>query len=253
MAKRKANNTRTAGGRKRRAAGAPGSPPHATGEPSTPGTPQAGSPRPQAGTRFWIASYLAVFVVVQLIIVFVFVVAGGDSRVQRQMLLRAESFAESGRYDRAVATLEAFGERWPGAYQTHDFNRGLGEYHLAAGDSGSAARFLRAAVDANPDREDTRALAGLALWELGRRDDAVAMFRSEIESGNPNNDTANYHLGVHLLEQGRVGEAFAYFGAINDREGYAGRLRAAREEVFETYIEPARRQAMAGAAGGGDS
>jgi len=160
------------------------------------------------------------------------------------MLARAASLADQGRPADAVEAYRRFGERWPGAWQSHDFNRKIGEQLLLAGEPAEAADRLMAAALADPEEWDTQALAGRAMLGAGAREQALQLFALELQGGNPGNDWALYHLGEAALERGDWVEAFRRFESVSDREGFAEGLESARALLDDEVIQPARRLAQ---------
>lgn len=194
-------------------------------------------------TRTWIIFYAVVFLVIESVIVFAFVGTGGESRVRRQMLLEAEELREKGKPAEAISVLEEFGERWPGAWATHNFNQRIGEYFFEAGEYKKSADALKSAVTKDPTKWDTRALAGRSLWMNNERQEAATLFREEIEKANRNNDLAHFYLGLWALEQDDPVEAFKQFQAIADPAPWAEEIRVVTDRYREELLEPARKEA----------
>jgi Tfp pilus assembly protein PilF len=65
---------------------------------------------------------------------------------------------------------------------------GLGSQYLQAGDSARAATHLRAAVAHDPGYSAAWTLLGKALATEGRRDEAIAAYRSGIEAADRHGD-----------------------------------------------------------------
>jgi Tfp pilus assembly protein PilF len=65
---------------------------------------------------------------------------------------------------------------------------GLGSQYLQAGDSARAATHLRAAVAHDPGYSAAWKLLGKALATEGRRDEAIAAYRSGIEAADRHGD-----------------------------------------------------------------
>ena len=170
-------------------------------------------------TKNWIILYVSVFVVVQLIILFAFTGLGGEKRPQAKMLARAESQFEEQRYEASLKTLLDFGERWPGAYGTREFEWKLGERYYNMGEYEKAAEHYINSVNADPSFRDTRALAGRSLWKAGKREEAVRWFRDELAQGSAENDIAHYYLGRVALDQGEYVEAYHKHRALRRRIG----------------------------------
>lgn len=93
----------------------------------------------------------------------------------------------------------------------------LGAAHLRRGDSRAAAPELEEAAKLKPDLPGLQSLLGRAMMGVGRRDEAEAAFRRELEK-NPNDFHANLYLGMFLKEQARLDEAQEHLKR-------AGRLR----------------------------
>jgi tetratricopeptide (TPR) repeat protein len=93
----------------------------------------------------------------------------------------------------------------------------MGAAHLRRNDSRSAVPELEQAAAANPALPAVHSLLGRALVGIGRRDDALAAFRKELER-NPNDFDSNLYVGLFLKDDGKLDEAEEHLKR-------AGRLR----------------------------
>lgn len=93
----------------------------------------------------------------------------------------------------------------------------MGAAHLRRNDSRSAVPELEKAAAANPALPAVHSLLGRALVGIGRRDDALAAFRKELER-NPNDFDSNLYVGLFLKDDGKLDEAEEHLKR-------AGRLR----------------------------
>ena len=87
----------------------------------------------------------------------------------------------------------------------------LGVAHLRRGDNQAALPELERARDLNPELPTVFSLLGRALMGLGRRDEAMAAFRKELER-DPNDFDSNVYIGLFLKDAGQLDEAGAYLG-----------------------------------------
>ena len=75
-----------------------------------------------------------------------------------------------------------------------------------------------------PDLPTAHSLLGRALMGVGRRDEAVAAFRKELEK-DPNDFDSNLYLGVTLKEEQKYDEALGFLQhALEVRPGDLGVL-----------------------------
>ncbi len=95
----------------------------------------------------------------------------------------------------------------------------LHDLYLAALSAQSAGDFsgdliqLDEIARANPDYRDTLFAQGWALWNLGRREAAIAVYRAYLLH-HPDKAQAQLNLGYSLIEQGRCGEAIAHLRLV---------------------------------------
>jgi len=197
----------------------------------------------QFSTKQWAMIYVAVFLVVQAVIVFAFVALGGEKREQRKMLSTAEVQFEEERFQESLDTLLEFGEQWPGAFGSREFQWKLGERYYALGQTQEAAEAYLKAVENDPTYWDMRALAGRALYESGQKDEAKSWFEEELEEGNKESDIAHYHLGLYALDEENYVEAFTRFQSISDKEAYQDKLLNARKVLEQKVIKPSEEAA----------
>lgn len=233
--------------------GAPAAPPTASGAAPAGAQANAAGQKAEPAASFhltrrtWIAIYVVIFLAIQAALALFFVGLGGEERVRLKMLDEAAQLRQRGDSTRALAVLERYGQRWPGAYGTQNFERRLGDYHFDAGNHADAAQHYAKSVAANPKVWDTRALAGQAYWLAGEKETAVRYFREELEQGNPESDLAQYHLGLWELEQGNVIRALSHMQDIKDRAAYEQRLADMYTQIERDILEPSRAQAAAAA------
>lgn len=198
----------------------------------------------QAAKHLILGIIIAIFALFQ-IGVFVMFRSGEQIQWKRELAAIESRFAD-GRYERAAADLTRFGERWSNAQNTFGWNKQMGLYHARAGDWETAARHYERAGEIDAQAPEVHALAGEAWWNADDREKAVAMFSYEIENINPavgDHDRANYYLGLHLVEEGRMAVAFQHFQAIRDREKWSEELDEVYRRADENYILPTREQA----------
>lgn len=191
---------------------------------------------------------IGAFLVSLGIFLFMFRAASGDEIVWKKQLSAIDMIHDEGRFAEAAEQLAKFGEDWPGARDTFEWNRKMGQYHADAGDLEAAATWYVRAAEIEPDKPGIHALAGEALWKAGRRDDAVKHLAEEIRTINRatgDHDRANYYLGLHLLEQKKYPEAMQHFQAISDRKRWEKELAEVKTRIDTELIAPAREQAKA--------
>ncbi len=81
----------------------------------------------------------------------------------------------------------------------------------------AALKYALRSAELNPDFGDVHTLAGTALQEKGRLDEAIAQFREAIQI-TPDAPDAHDNLGVALMKQGKLDEAISeYQTALNLR------------------------------------
>jgi tetratricopeptide (TPR) repeat protein len=93
----------------------------------------------------------------------------------------------------------------------------MGAALLRKNDSRGALPELERAVAENPALPAVHSMLGRALVGVGRRDDAIAAFRSEL-ARNPNDFDSNLYVGLFLKDDGKLDEAQEHLKR-------AGRLR----------------------------
>ena len=191
-----------------------------------------------------LALMLIVFVLFEVITWSLF--KSGEQIQWKKELSNIEQVFESGNYERAAKRLTEFGKDWPGARETVNWNRQMGLYHAKAGNWEVAAKHYEKASEIAPERPKLHALAGEAFWKAGNREKALDALQAEVNEINPalgDHDRANYYLGLVMLEQDRLQEAFQHFQAIKDREEWKDELEDAYARVEEDFLEPAREKA----------
>jgi Flp pilus assembly protein TadD/mono/diheme cytochrome c family protein len=109
----------------------------------------------------------------------------------------------------------------------------LGALLLSRLDAQGAARMLRAAVAAEPQRADARNMLGAALARLGRAQEAIQQFRLALET-RPDFANARLNLANALAKAGNLDEAIENFrqvAALYPNDAVAkGRLATALDE-----------------------
>ncbi|MET0556699.1 MAG: tetratricopeptide repeat protein [Vicinamibacteria bacterium] len=93
----------------------------------------------------------------------------------------------------------------------------MGAALLRRNDSRAALPELEKAVAENPALPSVYSMLGRALVGVGRRDDALAAFRTEL-GRNPNDFDSNLYVGLFLKDDGKLDEAHEHLKR-------AGRLR----------------------------
>lgn len=93
----------------------------------------------------------------------------------------------------------------------------MGAALLRKNDSRGALPELEKAAAENPALPSVHAMLGRALVGVGRRDEAMAAFRSELQR-NPNDFDSNLYVGLFLKDDGKLDEAHEHLKR-------AGRLR----------------------------
>lgn len=194
--------------------------------------------------RIVIATLLGVAVITGAYFLIVF--ESGEELQWKQDLAEADRLFEEEKYSEAAAALTQFGEDWPGARETLDWNRKMGLYHAQAGAWEQAAQYFDAALEISPNEPGLNARAGEAYWKAGEKETAWDRLGTEIEDVNAaigDHDRARYYLGVSMMEEGRYQQAFNYFEAISDREEWEQQLAVKRAELEELILKPARQEA----------
>ncbi|MGF1572578.1 MAG: tetratricopeptide repeat protein [Sumerlaeia bacterium] len=190
---------------------------------------------------FWLKVYGAFFLIIQLVIVTLFIGLpffgyGGEKSQQKALLSKAEDLRENQQYADALAVLVDFGEKWPGAYETQNFNRRIGEYYLDAGEPAKAVEHLRKSIEIDPNIPGGWAQWGIALWNQDKKQQAYTQFAQELEKGNLDSDIANYYLGQYHFELKNYKQAFDHFAAVKETYPDYNKLDAYRREFIQITL-----------------
>lgn len=170
----------------------------------------------------------------------------GSEIAWQQELARIDGAYADGDYEDAATGLADFGENWPGAKSTFDWNRKMGLYHFAAGEYETAAKNYDRAAQIDPSAAGMRSGAGEAYWMAGDKETATKRFSAELRDVQPalrDADRSNYYLGLHLYEQNKYMQAMQHFGSIADREKWAEELAPIYDKLEQELIIPAREAA----------
>lgn len=100
----------------------------------------------------------------------------------------------------------------------------MGVAHLRRQDAQSALPELERAAELDPKLPTVHSLLGRALMDTGRRPEAAAAFRLELQN-NPNDFDSNLYLGLLLKDDNQLDEAY-------DHLKRASRLRARDSRVL---------------------
>ncbi len=206
-------------------------------EPSAPAASPTGPPL--APRRILLVVIVAVFILFQGILLTVF--QTGEDIHWRRELTAIREVHEAGRYQEAARQLTEFGERWPGAKETFDYNRQLGVYHADAGDWETAALFFEKAAEKDPEAPGVNARAGEAHYRAGDLQAAIPFLQHEllrVASPLADHDRANLYLGLILFEQGNVAGALRQTQGIINREPWEEELAPILEAARTEYLEP---------------
>ena len=84
----------------------------------------------------------------------------------------------------------------------------LGVVELQNGNPDAGAELIHQAICHDQDNADYQANFGMALWELGRQDEAVSAYERALHL-NPSHANAHYSLGNAHRARGRLAEAIA--------------------------------------------
>jgi tetratricopeptide (TPR) repeat protein len=190
-----------------------------TSSPSSPGEALPSSAPPAVvapSTRLWIGLYVGIFLIAQLVLFLAFQTAGGDSRIRRELLQRAEAAAEAGRHQEHLDVLLDYGKRWPGAYETGDFQQRLGDAHAALGRAREAAEHYMTSASLRPDEPRVHALAGEQWLAAGEPDLAFNAFVQELRQGDPLHPMAHHRLGLAAAQRGDWVQAMRHHAALPD-------------------------------------
>lgn len=212
----------------------------------SPSTPEAPAVEPKVESsllsRIILGVSVAVFAIFMVFTVLLF--KSGDEIHWKRELTDIERLHERGRYEEAAARLFQFGRDRPGAQQTFNWNRQMGEYHADAGDWETSARFYERALQLRPTEPGINALAGEAFWMAGNKARAMEFLNKEIEEINPalgDHDRAFFYRGLAFFEEGDYRRTLQSFASISKMEDWAEKVGPIREQIDEEIIEPARR------------
>ena len=170
----------------------------------------------------------------------------GESIHWKRELVEIERVYNQGRHDEAALRLRQFGMDRPGAQQTYNWNRQLGEYYARAGNWAESARFYERALTLRPTAPRINALAGESFWMAGNRDRAMEFFRNELDKVNAavgDHDRAFFFIGSHHFESGQYREALDAFASIAEEKEWADRIAPIRADIDKKIIQPAREMA----------
>lgn len=121
----------------------------------------------------------------------------------------------------------------------------MGVAHLRRQDAGNALPELERAAELDPKLPTIHGLLGRALMDLGRRPEAAAAFRLELQN-NPNDFDSNLYLGLLLKDDSELDEAYDHLNRANRLRPRDARvlyglgnvhLAAGRVEEAETALE----------------
>jgi tetratricopeptide (TPR) repeat protein len=188
-------------------------------------------------SKVWIASYFAVFLILQIVIILFFGVFSGVKSKQDKMLAKARNHSKTGEHQQSLDVFLEFGEIWKDAYANQHFNRDLGERYLNVGNYPKAVEYLQKSFELNDRHPNTARLLGLALWGAGEKEKAAEMFSREIQMHTPDDQQAHFHLGLYHYEQKRYNEAFAHFAAVRKDFPEYARLDTLRREFMESTLQ----------------
>lgn len=170
----------------------------------------------------------------------------GKETVWHRELAVIDARFDRGEFERAARELTDFGERWPGAKASLGWNQKMGRYHAKAGDWHAAFQYYERADQIAPGTPGLSALTGEAAWKVGAKDKAIAFLVKELEKTDPSvgdHDRANFYLGLSLLEEGQLPEAFQHFQAISKRAAWDAELKPIYKDLEKNVIQPAREMA----------
>lgn len=122
---------------------------------------------------------------------------------------------------------------------------GLGRVYLGKGDIPTAHAFLCKAVILDPELSQSKQFLGLALCELGRKDEAVALYREWIEL-EPDNPIPQHMLSTVLPEAraARASDAFVRRTFNNFAPTFDVHLRGLEYRAPELVVEALRGAAL---------
>ena len=128
-----------------------------------------------------------------------------DPSLAPARLYLAHLYLDLARPERAKAELQAALEQIPGQPQ---FLALLGEAERQLGDAKGALDMTGRALEASPDSAEARYYQGLALYDLGRRDEAISEFEQVVKSGGRRPEVYS-SLGTAYIDAGRLDDAIA--------------------------------------------
>jgi len=238
------------------AAGTPAPPEESTPAPGADAADEAASdPRTDKMLRRVVLGVIiAIFIIFQFFVINLF--RAGESINWKRELADVRQTFESGDYKKAAEDLKAFGERWPGARETFNWNRQMGEYHAAADDSQTAAEYYARAVQIDDaalarrrqiDPEPrVRALAAETLWKDGQKAPAAKMAQAEIDQVNGavgDHDRAHFYMALSEKENGNLVAAFQHLQAIAARGQWTAEIQPLYDELEAGFLASAREAA----------
>jgi tetratricopeptide (TPR) repeat protein len=163
------------------------------------------------------------------------------------VLSQADASLQAGKPDEAIAALNEYSLRRPGA---KGIAHRLGVAYYAKGELGQAMPQLNAAIKEDPaDREATQ-LLGLSYFALGRPAEAIPLLERVREWFPSAHLDASYYLGTAYLQTRRYADAEAAFADVYGvpKDSAASHLLMARmllRQEFEPISEEYARKAIA--------
>ena len=128
-----------------------------------------------------------------------------DPSLAPARLYLAHLYLDLARPERAKAEMQTALEQLPGQPQ---FLALLGEAERQLGDAKGALDLTGKALEASPDFAEARYYQGLALYDLGRRDEAIQEFEQVLKAGGRRPEVYS-SLGSAYLAAGRLDQAIA--------------------------------------------
>lgn len=195
-------------------------------------------------SRISLVVIVAVFAIFMVFTVVLF--RSGETIHWKRELVEIERVFDAGRHQEAARRILEFGRNRPGAQQTFNWNRQVGEYHAKAEDWATAARFYERALRLRPREPGINALAGEAFFKAGDLEKAREFLEREINEINValgDHDRAYLYLGLTHYEEGRLRDALAQFAAISDRGEWEDLMKPVYEAIEEEFLRPAREMA----------
>jgi tetratricopeptide (TPR) repeat protein len=199
----------------------------------------------QRRMKYWLLTVLLIIFVLFEVMIITLFQSGGSIKWKKE-LTEVESLFNAGNYEQAAAELTTFGENWPGARETFDWNKRMGLYHSKTDQWETAAKYYAAAVEIDPTATAINALAGEAAFKAGDRDAATEFLATELTETKRavgDHDRANFYLGKILLENKQYIEAFQHFQSITNRDQWQTELAPIYEQINKEIIQPAREMA----------